>query len=85
MTRQRRPLACSFCGRDETEVAKLVAGPKVYICDRCVAAARWIMERADEEPPQPQVPLGRRRISGWIRRYWPGVGRRSLKCHAASA
>jgi len=39
----RRRLVCSFCRRDETEVGKLVAGPKVYICDRCVSAASEIM------------------------------------------
>jgi len=40
----RRTLRCSFCGRDETQVSKLVAGLKVYICDACVATARQIME-----------------------------------------
>ena len=39
----RRTLHCSFCGKDETQVSKLVAGPKVYICDACVATARQIM------------------------------------------
>jgi ClpX C4-type zinc finger len=29
-------LACSFCGRSQLEVEKLVAGPGVYICDRCI-------------------------------------------------
>ena len=30
-------LTCSFCGRDETEVARLVAGGSAYICDSCIA------------------------------------------------
>lgn len=38
-----RKLACSFCGKDATQVSKLVAGPKVYICDACVAEASRIM------------------------------------------
>ncbi|OBF33545.1 hypothetical protein A5724_18370 [Mycobacterium sp. ACS1612] len=29
-------LRCNFCGKPHTEVAKLVAGPGVYICDECV-------------------------------------------------
>jgi DNA-binding transcriptional MerR regulator len=29
--------ACAFCGRDRTEVRKLVAGPAIAICDSCVA------------------------------------------------
>lgn len=31
---KRRALACSFCGKGAAQVTKLVAGPKVYICDR---------------------------------------------------
>ena len=30
-------LACSFCGKPQPEVRKLIAGPRVYICDRCIA------------------------------------------------
>ena len=30
---------CSFCGRSHQECARLIAGPGVYICDRCVAQA----------------------------------------------
>ena len=30
----RRKLACSFCGKRDFEVEKLVAGPRVYICDQ---------------------------------------------------
>jgi hypothetical protein len=40
----RKPLACSFCGKGEAEVTKLVAGPKVYICNKCVALAARIIE-----------------------------------------
>jgi len=36
-------LKCSFCGKDESEVAKLVAGPKVFICDECVNIAVRLM------------------------------------------
>ena len=40
----RRKLACSFCGKRDFEVEKLVAGPRVYICDKCVALASQIMQ-----------------------------------------
>jgi ATP-dependent Clp protease ATP-binding subunit ClpX len=33
---QDPPLQCSFCGKSSADVAKLVAGPGVYICDLCV-------------------------------------------------
>ena len=29
-------LRCSFCGKSQDEVKKLIAGPTVYICDECV-------------------------------------------------
>ena len=45
----RRNLRCSFCGKNENEVEKLVAGPKVYICDTCVRIATDII---DNSPPQ---------------------------------
>jgi hypothetical protein len=39
-TRTVRPDAtCTWCGRPPSEMAKLVAGPRVYICDACVSAA----------------------------------------------
>jgi hypothetical protein len=33
---QDRPIYCSFCGMNEHEVSKLVAGPAVFICDECI-------------------------------------------------
>ena len=33
---ENQRLACSFCGKDQNEVAKLVAGPTIYICNECV-------------------------------------------------
>jgi len=38
----RRDLVCTFCGRTEIEVAQLIAGPKVFICDSCIATAERI-------------------------------------------
>jgi hypothetical protein len=35
---------CTFCGRPPSEVAKLIAGPNVYICDACVAGAEAVLE-----------------------------------------
>ncbi|TNE72326.1 ATP-dependent Clp protease ATP-binding subunit ClpX [bacterium] len=36
---------CSFCGRSNFEVTSMVAGPDVYICDRCIADANSIVEQ----------------------------------------
>lgn len=53
---RRRRLACSFCGKSESDVGKLIAGPKVYICDQCVALASKIMEADSGNPPRPPEP-----------------------------
>ncbi|MGC8791554.1 MAG: ATP-dependent Clp protease ATP-binding subunit ClpX, partial [Desulfurella sp.] len=37
------PLRCSFCGRSQDEVKKLIAGPGVYICDECIALCNNIL------------------------------------------
>ncbi len=44
-----RTIACSFCGKEAAQVAKLVAGPRVYICDVCVAEASRIMKTSDDQ------------------------------------
>src|ERR1700730_18102444 len=36
-------LSCSFCGKSQHDVRKLVAGPKVYICDECVELSMTIV------------------------------------------
>jgi ATP adenylyltransferase len=36
-------LACSFCGKHERDVAKLIAGPGVYVCDECVGLCNEII------------------------------------------
>lgn len=40
---KERSLECSFCGSASSVVEKLVAGPSVHICDRCIAAARSVV------------------------------------------
>jgi ATP-dependent Clp protease ATP-binding subunit ClpX len=36
-------LKCSFCGKRASEVARLIAGPSVFICDGCVDACIEIL------------------------------------------
>ncbi len=48
----RQRLYCSFCGKEQGEVAKLIAGPTVFICNECVDMCQDIMSgRALEKPP----------------------------------
>ncbi len=43
-------LHCSFCGKSQREVKKLIAGPTVYICDECIALCNDIIaEEVDRE------------------------------------
>ena len=36
-------LRCTFCGKDQKQVKKLIAGPSVYICDGCVDLAKVVL------------------------------------------
>jgi hypothetical protein len=39
-----KTLYCSFCGKSQHEVRKLIAGPTVFICDECVALCTDVVE-----------------------------------------
>src|SRR5207237_4120014 len=47
-------LKCSFCGKSQNDVRKLIAGPTVYICDECIelcndiSAEEWAEEKSRE-------------------------------------
>ncbi|MDJ0722302.1 MAG: AAA family ATPase, partial [Desulfobacterales bacterium] len=42
-------LFCSFCGKSQKEVNKLIAGPAVYICDECIQLCSEIIEEESEK------------------------------------
>ena len=80
-------MGCSFCGRSDSEVAKLVAGPmrmfgRVYICDRCATQTIEIMERpvGGDRPGREQQSVVWRTLNrlGWERPHDPLKG---PKCH----
>ena len=50
-----RSSRCSFCGKAQTEVKTLVAGPGVFICDECVGLCRPIIEKKGK-PTTQEVP-----------------------------
>ncbi|MFG2949468.1 hypothetical protein FNH09_03030 [Streptomyces adustus] len=49
--------ACSFCAKPEAEVAKLVAGPGVHICDKCVDLAASIVAEYYPAPTELRMPM----------------------------
>jgi len=56
---EKGQLKCSFCGKTQDQVRKLVAGPGVYICDECIELCTEIVEEelgVDEEVEFKDVP-----------------------------
>jgi ClpX C4-type zinc finger len=51
MAMQVSELRCSFCGKLHTDVAKLIAGPGVYICNECVILCVDIIAEAKHAEP----------------------------------
>jgi ATP-dependent Clp protease ATP-binding subunit ClpX len=45
-------LKCSFCGKSQKQVKKLIAGPGVYICDECIDLCNEIIEEELAESPE---------------------------------
>jgi ATP-dependent Clp protease ATP-binding subunit ClpX len=52
-------LTCSFCGKSQREVRKLIAGPTVYICDECI---RLCTDIIDEENEREKAERGPRKL-----------------------
>lgn len=46
----KNPLYCSFCGKSQHEVRKLIAGPSVFICDECVDLCTDIIKEENKGP-----------------------------------
>jgi ATP-dependent Clp protease ATP-binding subunit ClpX len=53
---RRQAYQCSFCGKSQDQVKRLIAGPnRVYICDECVALCNEIIAEEQQHPRgQPQ-------------------------------
>ncbi|HPV02190.1 MAG TPA: ClpX C4-type zinc finger protein, partial [Clostridiales bacterium] len=46
---EKKQLKCSFCGKTQDQVKRLVAGPGVYICDECIELCSEIIEEEFDE------------------------------------
>ena len=60
-------LYCSFCGKSQHEVRKLIAGPTVFICDECVELCMDIIKEENKS------------LSGKTSR-WRAVSKRNMQC-----
>jgi ATP-dependent Clp protease ATP-binding subunit ClpX len=85
--RKRRYTRCSFCGKGQDQVRKLVAGPGVYICDRCIGLCNEVLE-ADArtggskcQPPGETSRSSSSKARGWTRllgwRRWKMIAART--------
>jgi ATP-dependent Clp protease ATP-binding subunit ClpX len=54
MAKSSRMTLCSFCGKSQSEVRKIIAGPGVYICDACVNVCKTIIDRELKTPAAPE-------------------------------
>jgi len=50
-TESNEQLLCSFCGKSQRQVKKLIAGPGVYICDECIDLCNEIIDEELAAPP----------------------------------
>jgi ATP-dependent Clp protease ATP-binding subunit ClpX len=50
MAKSARLTLCSFCGKSQAEVRKIIAGPGVFICDSCVNVCKTIIDRELKVP-----------------------------------
>jgi ATP-dependent Clp protease ATP-binding subunit ClpX len=71
MSKYDSHLKCSFCGKSQEQVRKLIAGPGVYICDECVDLCNEILDEelfdssaVSAAAPKPETPQKRRATSG---------------------
>lgn len=69
-----KSMFCSFCGKNQHEVKKLIAGPSVFVCDECVELCNEIIrEEVKEEVPSQEAPLPTpREISAFLDEYVVG-------------
>lgn len=56
MARPTNITMCSFCGKSHAEVKKLVAGPGVYICDKCIILCKDVLDRETQLLEQKRQP-----------------------------
>jgi hypothetical protein len=86
MARRQTGLHCTFCGKTQDQVQRLIAGPNVFICDACITLCNDIL--AQDVPPMAAgmanaqhaatrrggTPWWRRLVERWNRATHPASG-----------
>jgi ATP-dependent Clp protease ATP-binding subunit ClpX len=68
MAKSSRMTLCSFCGKSQAEVKKIIAGPGVWICDSCVNVCKTIVDREVKPQSSEGRPVFRLAKPGEIKR-----------------
>ena len=50
-----KKISCSFCGKSQEEVKKLIAGPNVYICNECVNVCTSVIAQEERKHIEPNA------------------------------
>ena len=53
----KRSVRCSFCGKHQEQVARIIAGPGAYICNECVQLCMSILDDAGDEPAEDRADI----------------------------
>lgn len=53
MPKPLEPLKCSFCGKNQQDISKLIAGPGVYICNECIVLCVQVLQEDEVFPILP--------------------------------
>ena len=84
---KQRAVRCSFCGKHQDQVRRLIAGPGAYICNECVQLCMSILEdehdtaqtAAAEVPDAIPTPREIHKVTGPIY-HWAGAGQGGSVC-----
>lgn len=80
-------IRCSFCGKHQSQVKRIIAGPNAYICNECIELCVSILNdemKQGKNPVDPGAggtanPEGYQRLYGWLYR-WTGSGKDCALC-----
>ena len=75
-------IKCSFCGKSQDEVSRIIAGPGVYICSDCIELCKDIID--DDYPEEPEElkelpkPKGTPTVHRMVQRDIPDLGEKGM-------
>ena len=65
-------LSCSFCGKNQKEISKLIAGPEVYICNECIDLCHDIIIKEVHSQTKDQVVISPKSLYEYLEKYVVG-------------